>query len=592
MKNNQGFTLIELLVVVLIIGVLAVIVTPIYQTAVDKSNYANMMIPARSLATAQESFFMTNGHYSSDLAKLDVDFANNISGYSDKVTSNITATISDSENWDYVKVSRDGMNNNYIIYLKESGNFPGEVHCEALKDNARAERLCKELGGKRLQGSLTDGYNTYILSGNGKGVSHSIYTTMNGVVCEESENSGNKSCEVTRSNNSVIKTLCTNKNDPKTCKYLIYDEDAYIWECAAGKSKLAGGTCLATGTGTYLTRWDEDGYKIERQCDSYDKTKKACSQLAERTYNTTNTKIEADRRYCKTYDEDGLCLSYEQNKGYDSFGTRTAPSNGVEPAGHAAMDNGQNGSFNFANSTTNWTQVNCATIDDDGTCTSYKDGHFETSVWDSERNRVYEEFAMCSSVANDQTCNEFSSYKTMQASYTQSGKVDNATYRECLARDSSGNCTSYSNNSNNNYSQSYTYNAQNKTTSDNNYKCETVGSNGECTKYKSSVEKSLTYNGYASKATSEIIVNCGSYNEKNQCTSYKPETQTFRTYAADNVTQTTWTRVKCNKYTGLECTGGYNVDFVPIVNGKEDNANRVIIENCMSVDMTNGQCLD
>ncbi len=592
MKEIKGFTLIELLVVILIIGVLATVAIPLYQTTVDKSKYSSMMVPAKSLATAQEGYFTTNGHYSSDLAKLDVDFAKNLSGYSSEVVTGVTAQISDNADWEYVKMSKEGMNNNYIIYLKESGNFPGEVHCEALKDNARAERLCKELGGKRLHGSLTDGYNTYILSGNGKGVSHSIFTMMNGVVCEESENSGNKSCEVTRSNNSVIKTLCTNKNDPKTCKYLIYDENAYIWECAAGKSKLAGGTCLATGTGTYLTRWDEDGYKIERQCDSYDKTKQACSQLAERTYNTNNTKIEADRRYCKTYDEDGLCLAYEQNKGYDSFGTLSAPSGAKpEPSGHASL-NGQSGSFDFANSTTNWTQVNCTTVDDDGTCTSYKDGHFETSVWDSERNRVYEEFAMCSSVANDQTCNEFSSYKTMQASYTPSGKVENATYRECLARDSSGNCTSYSDNSNNNYSQSYTYNAQNKTTSDNKYSCKTVGSNGECTEYKSSVEKSYTYNGYASKATTEIIVNCKTYNSENQCTAYQPETQKFRTFADNNTTQTSYTFVKCNKYTGLECTGGYKVEYTPMVNGKDDVANRVTIESCMSVDMTNGQCLD
>lgn len=589
MKNNQGFTLIELLVVVLIIGVLAVIVTPIYQTAVDKSNYANMMIPARSLATAQESFFMTNGHYSSDLAKLDVDFANNISGYSDKVTSNITATISDSENWDYVKVSRDGMNNNYIIYLNKSGNFAGDVHCEALKNNARAERLCKELGGKRIHGSLTEGYNTYILSGLGKGVSLSVFTAMNGIVCEASENSGTKSCEVTRYNNSVIKTVCKNKNDPKTCTHYIYDEDASSWECVAGKSKLVGGTCVATGKGTYLIKLDEDGKRTERQCDNYDTTKQACSQIAERTYDINNTKIESDTRYCETYDDDGGCLSYKQNKGYDSFGTLPSPS-GTPDYDHNPSS--QSGSLDFANSTTNWAQLNCATVDSDGACTSYKDGWFETSTWDGERNRVYEEFTYCSSVTNDQQCNEVSSYKTMQASYNESGKVENATFRECLTRDSSGNCTKYSNNSNNNYSQSYTYNDQNKTTSDNKYSCKTVGSNGECTEYKSSVEKSWTWNGYASKATSEIIVNCGSYNEKNQCTSYKPETQTFRTYAADNVTQTTWTRVKCNKYTGLECTGGYNVDFVPIVNGKEDTANRVIISNCMSVDMTNGQCLD
>ena len=60
----------------------------------------------------------------------------------------------------------------------------------------------------------------------------------------------------------------------------------------------------------------------------------------------------------------------------------------------------------------------------------------------------------------------------------------------------------------------------------------------------------------------------------------------------NNTTQTSYTFVKCNKYTGLECTGGYKVEYTPMVNGKDDVANRVTIESCMSVDMTNGQCLD
>ncbi len=584
--NKKGFTLVEILVAVVIIGVLATIAVPMYQTAVDKSRYTTMIVPARNLASAQERYLMENGRYSSDLAMLDVHFGKDVNGRVDSISSGLTASIGDDSEYEYVKVSKEGMNNNYIIYLDKSENFSNEIHCEALKDNTRAERLCKELGGERIHGSLTDGYNTYVLSGKGKGVSYSILSSMNGIVCEESENSGKKSCEVTKVNNSVIKTVCSNSADPKTCKYYIHDEDANTWECDAAKSKLAGDTCIATGTGTYLKRWDEDGNRIEGQCDSYDTSKNACSQLAERTYNKSDTKIEADRRYCAEYDSDGRCLSYKQNQGYDSFGTHNSSND------KALGDRGQAGSMDYASSTTYWTQLNCATVNDEGVCTSYKDGWFATDEWNENKKNIFHEVMNCSSITADKQCAEVSSYTTAQGQYTPKGQLEYMSVRECLAKDSSGNCTQYSRNSNSNYQEAYTYDSNNKTTSYSKYNCASTENATECTQYSSSKNTSYVWNGSASKALSEITVGCGKYDANNNCTQYSSETSTYRTYASNNTTQTSFTTVKCNKYTGLVCTGGYKVVYTPIVNGKDDLANRVTIDNCSNVDMTNGQCLD
>ena len=80
MKNKNscksGFTLIELLVVVLIIGILAGIALPLYQKAVWKSRAAQLFVSVKSLATAQESYFLANGSYATSFDELDIDFSN------------------------------------------------------------------------------------------------------------------------------------------------------------------------------------------------------------------------------------------------------------------------------------------------------------------------------------------------------------------------------------------------------------------------------------------------------------------------------------------------------------------------------------
>ena len=94
-RTRRGFTLIELLVVVVIIGILAAIAIPKFQSTKGKANAATLKSDLRNLATAQEAYFYTNLTYTSSLPSLNVALSTGVtitwgtvtaSGWSAKIT--------------------------------------------------------------------------------------------------------------------------------------------------------------------------------------------------------------------------------------------------------------------------------------------------------------------------------------------------------------------------------------------------------------------------------------------------------------------------------------------------------------------------
>lgn len=77
-RLRRGFTLIELLIVVVIIGILAAIAIPKFQSTKGKANAATLKADLRNLATAQEAYFYENLTYSTSIAALNVSLTSGV----------------------------------------------------------------------------------------------------------------------------------------------------------------------------------------------------------------------------------------------------------------------------------------------------------------------------------------------------------------------------------------------------------------------------------------------------------------------------------------------------------------------------------
>lgn len=101
-RNRHGFTLIELLIVVVIIGVLAAIAIPKFQSTKGKANAATLKADLRNLATAQEAYYYDNNTYSTSLPALNVTLSSgvviswgtvNAAGWGAKLTHPLAAPL-------------------------------------------------------------------------------------------------------------------------------------------------------------------------------------------------------------------------------------------------------------------------------------------------------------------------------------------------------------------------------------------------------------------------------------------------------------------------------------------------------------------
>ena len=152
---KKAFTLIELLVVVLIIGILSAIALPQYQKAVIKSKIGAMLPTLRTLAEANEIYYMENGQYTMNMNNLSVATPADCTALTEQLWKCGTDFVIDNSSRETILNYCAGKNSDYstcrenrtVIILAEH-KFSGQATAGKWRctGGTNGQKICKALG--------------------------------------------------------------------------------------------------------------------------------------------------------------------------------------------------------------------------------------------------------------------------------------------------------------------------------------------------------------------------------------------------------------------------------------------------------------
>ena len=157
--KQRGFTLIELLVVVLIIGILSAVALPQYQKVVEKARMVEAVSIVRSIANANQVYYMATGQYAgiSDLELLDVEIPGTVDtswGGKRWRTKDFIYSPTGFGARDYIALAQrvPAENAEVVVYkIWIDTEDPARIHCSVRTTssaNAVQRKLCAELNKK------------------------------------------------------------------------------------------------------------------------------------------------------------------------------------------------------------------------------------------------------------------------------------------------------------------------------------------------------------------------------------------------------------------------------------------------------------
>ena len=529
MISKKGFTLIELLVVVLIIGVLTAVALPKYQRAVMKSRFATVMPTAKSIATAQESFFQARGRYAANDEKDALDVQVPPSG------ANVLITLSDTKDYDYVLAQRTDIPElHYIQYQGRSQNYRDEIHCEALSTSDDAKAICAGMSKMEPLGqTVSAGYLTYVLEGTGAGLPPAA--NDNTPSCDKADAMGLSCTMSENAQGQQVKKVCATAGAKNYCSTTTYDEEGGYTrvQCKANSD----GVCTGSW---YSYTYDENGNQLtQRYCQTF-AADGSCSAYSnsnayDYTYDANGNKLT--ERTCSTVAADGSCSAYAPYANYDY----TYDANGNQLTSRSCSTVAADGScsayshsdaydYTYDANGNKLTVRNCSAVAADGSCSAYSNSNAKDYTYDANGNRLTER--TCSTVAADGSCSAYSNSSAYDYTYDANGNKLTSRYCSTVAAD--GSCSAYSASR-----TDYTYDANGNQLTQRT--CSTVAADGSCSVYSNSSAKDYTYDANGNKLTQRT---CSTVAADGSCSVYS---STYIYAYDDNGTQLGSTSCSGNK---------------------------------------------